>query len=905
MNKIKLSIGILLLSFISSTYVYSGTTGKIAGTVVDQGNSEPLIGVNVIIEGTLQGATTDIDGNYIILNIAPGIYTLSFQYLGYREKKITNVKVSVDFTTKISTELAEETLELEEAIVVTSEREVIRKDLTSSQSEVTADDIKSIPVEEFEDVLQLQAGITRSDGGGFHIRGGRSSEIAFWVDGVSVTDAYDGSNGVEIENDAVQSLQVISGTFNAEYGQAMSGIINIVTKDGGRDYTGSVSTYIGDYVTSADKVNLGQGDYDRLQNIDDVNPADIYDFKLNLSGPIPFTNDDLTFFTNFRYNYDDGYLYGKREFNPDGSEGDGDFVAMNDNKWFSTQSKLTYQLTPVMKLRFALNYENRESHQYNHFYRFNPDGDFDRFQYGLNYSATYDHTINATSFYTFKVSRFEKEYEQYVYEDPFDTRYVNNLDPLFSTSAFQFSKGGQQDNHFNRVTETNILKLDFTSQLSNRHLVKAGFEGRLYKLDFLNFNVIDADATDSLFTPTIPSKSNPTFGEYSFEPKEFSFYIQDKMEYDDFILNIGVRFDYFESNGNKLKDPMDPSIFTPLRAEFQDMSPSSLEDIWYEKPKAQISVSPRIGMAFPISERGVIHTSYGHFSQIPEFRLLYDNPGYKISSGTGNLVGNPALKPQKTVMYEIGLQQQLTSDIGVDITGFYRDVRNWVGTSPLNPTYRPDILYSQYENRDYANIRGITVSLNKGFSSNFSMNLSYTLQVAEGNASDPADAFNDIQGNREPRKTIVPLDWDRSHVLNGNVYFAIGSLGASLLGRYESGLPYTPNPVQGTQRGSSASGTLGLAENSERRPDLITFDLQLFYDLYLNFISEETKVKVFMKVFNLFDRRNEQIVWDDTGRATYTLRSTVLGTNADDRYIYDPSFFTTPRRIQFGLSLDF
>ena len=146
------------------------------------------------------------------------------------------------------------------------------------------------------------------------------------------------------------------------------------------------------------------------------------------------------------------------------------------------------------------------------------------FQHRTNYSLTFDHTLNQYTFYTIKASRFEKEYKQYVYESPFDPRYVNNLDPRFSTSAFQFSMGVQQDNHFTRSTETNILKLDFTSQVSSRHLIKAGLEGRLYKLDLLNYNVIDADATDSLFTPTIPSKSNPTFGEYSFEPREFSVY---------------------------------------------------------------------------------------------------------------------------------------------------------------------------------------------------------------------------------------------------------------------------------------------------------------------------------------------------------------------------------------------
>jgi len=887
----------LLISLLIPISASAGTTGKIVGSVEDAGTGEPLIGVNVLVDGTFLGATTDLEGNYLILNVPPGVYTLVFQYIGYQEKRVEGVRVSVDFTTRQNAQLREDAMELDESIVVVADRDMIRKDLTSSQSEVTADDIANIPVEEFEDVLQLQAGITRDAGGGFHIRGGRSSEVAFWVDGVSVTDAFDGSNGVEIENDAVQSLQVISGTFNAEYGQAMSGIINIVTKDGGQKYSGSVSAYTGDYIS---------GDDGLFTNIDEVSPSHLYDWKINLGGPVPFTDGRLTFFTNFRNSYDDGYLYGQRIFNTDGTPGDSSFVPMNWNRWYTSQNKLTYQINPSMKLRFGFNYEDREWQDYNHFYKFNPDAEFQKFQTGYNGSLTFDHTINVTTFYTLKLASFKKEFEQYVYESPSDPRYVDNASEEFAVSAFQFSKGGQQTNYFNRSTLNDIVKFDITSQISDKHLIKTGFEARRYELNLEDFNIIDSNVSDTLYTPIRPPVEDINFGQYTFEPIEFAFYIQDKVEYDDFILNVGLRFDYFDSKGNVLADPQDPSRFSPLREEYQDDMPSSLEDIWYEKADPKFSVSPRIGMAFPISARGVIHASYGHFSQIPEFQLLYANPGFKVTRGQGNLVGNADLKPQRTVMYEIGLQQQMTDDIGMDITGFYRDVRNWVSTSPLIETYRPDILYSQYENRDYANVRGITFSLNKRFSNYYSANVSYTMQVAEGNASNPTDAFNDIQSNREPRKSIIPLDWDRRHVLNGNIYVGVGTWGLSLLGRFESGLPYTPTPVQGTQRGASTSaGSIGLQQNSERRPNLVTLDMQLFKDIPLDFFDKETKLQLFLKIYNLLDARNEQVVWGDTGRATYTLQSAVSGADADPRFIIRPDFYTEPRRVQFGVSFDF
>ncbi|RMH76203.1 MAG: TonB-dependent receptor, partial [Calditrichaeota bacterium] len=526
-----------------------------------------------------------------------------------------------------------------------------------------------------------------------------------------------------------------------------------------------------------------------------------------------------------------------------------------------------------------------------------------KFQRGYNYSLTLDHTLGSRTFYTLKYAFFRKKFEQYVYEDPTDPRYVDAA--RFAVPAFNFSIGGQKNQHFNRETRTSILKFDITSQVNKRHLLKAGLEARLHRLDFLDFNVIDKDQTDSVFTPVVPAPGDPNWNQYRFKPIEFSAYVQDKMEYEDFIVNVGLRFDYFDSRGRVLRDPRDPDIFSPLLPEHQAMSLEERQRIWYKDPTPKFQISPRIGVAYPISARGVIHASYGHFLQIPEFRLLYDNPNFRVSraAGVNNLIGNADLDAQRTVMYEIGLQQQLTEDLSVDVTGFFRDIRGWVGTSPLKETYAVDVLYSQYENRDYANVRGITLVFRKRFSHHFSASVDYTFQVAEGNASDPTDAFNDIKANREPRRSIIPLDWDRTHVLNGNVYAAFGGFGVSLLGRFESGLPYTPNPVQGSRVGAQIQ--TGLKENSERRPNLITFDLQLFRDFKFKVGDQELRWTLFAKVFNLFDRRNEQIVYDDTGRATYTLRANVSGQNVDPEFLIQPHFFTQPRRVQVGFSMDF
>ena len=209
--------------------LHAGTTGKISGTVVDE-NDEPLVGCNIIIKGTSYGAATNLAGEYFILNVPPGIYEISASMIGYGTVTIEGAQVIVDLTAKTDFSLKPETIEGEE-IIVTAEKPTVRLDQTSMSAVVSSEDIENLPVTDVGDIIELQAGIVRDPNGGFHVRGGRSSEVSFWVDGVATTDSYDGSSGLEIENAGIQEVQVISGTFNAEYGQAMSGIVNVVTKD--------------------------------------------------------------------------------------------------------------------------------------------------------------------------------------------------------------------------------------------------------------------------------------------------------------------------------------------------------------------------------------------------------------------------------------------------------------------------------------------------------------------------------------------------------------------------------------------------------------------------------------------------------------------------------------------------
>jgi len=252
-SKFLISHFCLVLILGMNVLLQAGTTGKIAGVVTYRETGEPLAGVNVIIEGQNLGAASDEDGSYYILNIPPGVYTIKAIYIGYNTQVVEEVRVQVDLTTRLDFELSTSILESTEEVVVVAER-IIQKDLTSSEISMQADQIKALPVRDVPSLLSLQAGITRDASGDLHIRGGRTTEISYMVDGVQVMNAVNRSAGISIDDQSIEELKAITGTFNAEYGQALSGVVNIVTKKGTNKFTVNATAYMGDYLSFDDDV---------------------------------------------------------------------------------------------------------------------------------------------------------------------------------------------------------------------------------------------------------------------------------------------------------------------------------------------------------------------------------------------------------------------------------------------------------------------------------------------------------------------------------------------------------------------------------------------------------------------------------------------------------------------------
>jgi len=488
---------------------------------------------------------------------------------------------------------------------------------------------------------------------------------------------------------------------------------------------------------------------------------------------------------------------------------------------------------------------------------------------------------------------------------------------------------------YDRTSTITTYKVEGTSQLNQFHLVKAGLEGRCTQMELQSVTIIFNDFRNQPNVPSVNGVNHNTYGaapwDQNYEgrnPVEYAAYLQDKIEFDDLVMNVGLRWDYFDPDWKTLNDGSDPNINDPVKpiniffdldGDFEiseeemwfgfindsmktvedRLASNAFGDPWFKKAQPKTQFSPRFALAFPITDTGFLHFSYGHFFQMPTYSYIYTNPEFEVTPGSGAsaTMGNADIEPERTTQYEIGFSQQIGNDIGIEVTGYYKDIRNLNTTKIVNSFVGGD-KYGLYINKDHANSKGITLALSKRPTGNVSGNIDYTFSISEGNASDPAAAFVDEQSNVESEKMLVPLDWDQRHTLNTTLtYHPVKNSGISLIYSYGSGLPYT----------AQFAGVRTSFENNARKPSTMKVDMRSYY----NFNISGIRFALHLNIYNLFDIRNELSVFSDTGRSTYTLVPTYTPQlsgreyNTLDQYLMSPALFSSPRQIKFGLSVSF
>ena len=890
MNKIftNVLVALSLLILSSSAFAQTGV-GKISGKALDTDTREPLIGANIILLNTNLGAAADIDGNYFILNITPGTYDVRVSYVGYAPKTIQGVRIVANITYELNVDLSTD-FTLPEIVV--EDKKFFEAKSTNTVKVLDSDQIARLPVKGVTNIVGLQSGVVIQEGSGgvdgnatINVRGGRGSEVLFIIDGVPQTNVFNGANRSQISDDAIEQVSFQVGGYEAKYGQAQSGIVNITTKSGQANYN-----VFADVIKSEATDDYGYNQY-----------------TLNISGPIIPGNGNHTIF-----------LSGERGWFLDGDPSAIDRTFESIGKTVKAREEMssgiwrftgrTTHNVGDFRINLGANVNFRDYRSYIHIYaknnaQFNPG----REQRNYSFSARISQTISPTSFWNLNVGvkrdQFN-EFDPHFRDDLFAYGDSATFANLFGVSLTRDGQRIQKDENnvffaFGRINnryqrqENDQLNVDatFTSQIDN-HLfeIGAGANTNIIR-NYVIGPVSIAGQSDTL---TIEEKfeiEQPTVFGYDitgttktssgdeFEPKKPFFayaYLQDRFELEDLVLNIGLRVDYFDTRTDVLKDPI-LIDGNPVLLPFAGGSdPNNFDPGDFVEKEAELEFSPRIGLGFPVTETTVFHAQYGRFIQIPQLTDLYTSRFdlEQFISFDPQYVQDGSIISEETIQYEVGFRQLLGSNAAMNITLFYKNIKGLVNRQLSFFQRVPggeQRTYIHPANSDFGTSKGLAFSLDVTRLSYFNFSLQYTFAVAEGTGSSTSSSQTAVfrNFNNEAPKVIAPLDFDQRHtgVATINFYVPEGELGIlemtglNALFSFASGRPYTPldffDILSSRQGGSNTTGYV----NSRNAPGTFRLDIKV----EKSFSAGGLLVTPYLWIQNLLGSENVTAVWRSTG----------------------------------------
>jgi len=934
------------------------TPGVLQGRIVDKITKEGLPSVNVVVKGTYYGASTNIDGRFVIQKMNPGVYVVEVKLMGYKNIQYSAVRISPGETTSIDATLEETSLTLGEEVVVVGAKPLFDIEETSSKRSIGSEDLAAAAVRDVNDVVALQVGVVKSDDQ-IHIRGGRSYEAAYLVDGVSVQDPLAGTGfGIQLPPGAIQEVEVITGGYNAEYGQATSGVVSFTTKEGSENYSGAI-THKRDH--------LGFND-DTRSNFN----TDVYEFSMG--GPEPVTSalfpllgievpGKISFFTNENVYLTDGYTRWVEIVNqqgvPSGYElrtpggltssivPGSSWAPRRSNNW-SSLSKLTWKITPTIRLSYTLSYsqainQNTQTiqttleHQepqpgYQYLFQDIPDSASTFTQVNLQQSLMLTHTVSSKTFYEIRLSRYTAHVRgdangQYwdQYREPKDivtfpvTYYNLGHDTVGVIPGDGFYDTGSPTVWRDHYVDEYTFKFDLTSHFDEKNKFKAGVETR-----FQNIQMVD------IVSPWVrPLGINNDI--YSVKPALGALYAQDNISFGGMILNCGLRFDYWFP-GRYVDDAVKNDDLSMVSPTIRDQYLRDTDSMFGLRWKGR--VSPRIAIAHPVTDNQTLFFSYGHFSKFPRPQYVYSKLLRSNARSTFQVIGNPNLNPETTVAYELGLRNQLTENDVLSITAYYKDIFDYITAKSVRVQQArfSSGSYTTYINLDYARSRGIEVEWKTRYSTWFRGGISASYSISTGKSSAATEAAYNIQQGLEENIKESYLVWDRPaqgsvmanlKIEKGNPLFGFG---AGILDDinvysrlfYQSGKRYTPQILVGYEASTGRAIYRDDVNNlyGKTAKDMITLDLNIEKTIDLSF----GKLLLTIEIQNLLDRKNVQIINPVTGDAyDYTTsdgKPTPTPNSWNDPhypnlqapispYPYNPARYSEPRTFRVGLSMRF
>ncbi len=981
--------------------------GKLRGVITDRESGEPLIGANVVIEGTNLGASTDINGEYVILSVPPGVYTVRASYIGYASVSISNIRVSSNITTTQDFKLSSTAIQVQ-AVEVVADRPLIQRNTTNTVRISTQEEIRTIPVRGLQNMLAYNAGVVQQDGT-LYIRGGRAGEVAYYIDGANTTNPLFRSEAVSPIQEAIEEFQLQSGGYTAEFGGANSGIVRTTLRTGGSQFKASVDYQTDDFAGPGREF-LG------------TSARGYRNAVVTLSGPIL---SNLRYFVAGQHNFLrnrsnvrlEPFIFENMVTDAFGTHAAGtplpgpieikkNYMYKNWRNDNSVQGTLLYDMNPI-KIRFTGNYgevdlptgRNWPGGLQNLFWQ----RDYRNETKNALANLRLTHVLGPKTFYEVGVSYYNRDFRAYdpdygddwkLYSDSvaarekgyitdkgstgFLTRY--NGPPGYSVIyGFNFAHPFAVNNSYQLNSQQSIgLTVDFTSQINPQWELKAGgkidsWTMRLFSVGNIQaYNTFIAQSGDKYAPAKLAADPNlrkeynifvqraGIMNLYGYDvdgnkidegfdgprkPLLASAYVQNKFEFSDLVLNLGVRYELFDMKNVAPVDYINPEWDTQLNyfrsdAALKETDPVSL-------------LLPRVSFSFPVTDRTVFYAMYGKYAQLPELNRLYDGVrflaarispisrvGYSLGStpaGTGFLV-----KPERTTQYEVGIRQTLTDNFAFTITGFYKDLKDQIQLNRvLNDVGVP--IFVAYGNSDFGTVKGLELTLELRRTNRLQAKVNYTLSDARGTASNPSSSRNAVSDQSDVRfpSFINPLDYNQTHRGSLMLDYRWGKgdggpilegLGANFIFTFNSGHAFTKilEPQNLGQANVWVIGVQPLSDPRTRNPvePINSSSTPWVFNVDLNaskvFYFEGFTAELYVNVLNLFDSKQIVNVFPNTGTAYDDgwLRSHLAApyvaipnyvdfyraVNINNRWAYmsvtGNDIYGAPRQIRVGLKLE-
>jgi outer membrane receptor protein involved in Fe transport len=956
-------------------------SGKIKGKVVDAGSGEPLVGANVVIVGTSMGAATNVSGEYTVLNIPAGTYALKTSYVGYQAITLSNIRVNNDLTTEANFQLPAEGVTVG-TVEIVAERPLVNKSATSAVRIIDAEFFDRFPGRGVNSAVAIQPGVVSDAAGNLYIRGGRADETGFALEGVSIVNPLFGGSAVTFSAEAVEQIQVMAGSFGAEYGNSNGGIISSQLRTGDPDqwklsllsetdrFTGNTKKALGGY-------SYGYSDYTGTIS------GPVLSRKIRFFGSVEnafFRDPDVRFWDGINVSNvitdPTKNLYHPNTTQPDtlnlvypaGNRTDG----MN-NRW-STAGTLAFDLGSL-QVRAGGAYTSQNSRNTTTLGNI-----FNSLRNPLNVNK--NGLANVKLSYVLSQSMFAEANLNYfnnsaIVEDPYMLGNFDAYGDSVANAALGFYLKGPSTQwdpwslyggapygtslNFPGTLQTGYQetkqsglggRLDFTAQLG-KHALKIGGEYTRYTIrrfvpgTFARYKIEQQHLGDPATTEKLLLQSGNGADLYGYDifgneltgdvlagtdikyfgpphPVFAGIYVEDKIEFSDLILNLGLRYDRIDPDSRELKDP--------TRITFND-SLGVISAANFLKTPVTSQISPRIGFSFPVTDRTVFHAQFGKYVQETQLRNSY----FGLPASTQILKGGffvqgtsgYGLRPERTTSYEIGFAQQVSDMASFDVTAFYKDVLDQITYTQILPAAgATQQAYPSLVNGDFATTKGVEFKFTLRRTNRVQAQVNYTFSDARGTGSNPTGlagaAVTEGAGGgafvpvyifattfNQPQRGSILLDYRFAKGDGGPV---LQEAGLNVLMTFNGGTSFT-RIVDLTYNGDVRQRVPIEAVGSSTTPWVFQIDARLDKAVHIGPLG----VDFYVYVINLLNTQNAVTVFNTTGDPKdngwlSSANGAIFAQSQGQKYVdfYNSYFgglnsgnFGPPRQIRFGLRLDY